>query len=532
MSVNTPNTPGTFISQPILEVDALSGNNTSSQIRAESPHLASVESLMSRGVENIPISTINSEIMNLKMALEKIINEISMFLNIGYVKADLSPTMEQAHYQVCQEALKLVSEENQVVEQFTGREPDYVSYSEYSFAQNHQSRACRSLIVEYESFVGRSAVGYNYDVKNILDLIMMEIMEINNFMQSTIGGEYDDEVEQKLCKEIYYWIKSYAEYTKQLARETLSLSEEIPQSEMDSVSQVQAAQFKAFFSIKVNSYNSEIKKVHGMLKRELADTCAMYYRNFLAPAVKSRSLVAYPLELSLLSTNMKNSAPILAKEVVSAASNVNGNLASLLADFKQRKMNAENRIVALLLLIREKRKYVSYVKQMEEKCGVKDDDVFVDVEDPYFDGVFDNVVQDTEKRETLNSSHKYFNDLNEDHHPQYMLKTGGVFLGDIQLGEGVKVAGLDLANHSHSGTDGSSSIRASSIDYFQDRENSSAFFLDGTENEATLSVDSYSPKIQIAGQPLVDASVTVSLQGDNLEQGRYSVNVTYVEIPD
>jgi len=249
--------------------------------------------------------------------------------------------------------------------------------------------------------------------------------------------------------------------------------------------------------------------------------------NFLSPAVKSRSLMAYPLELTLLSTGMKKNAPILSGEVVAASSTINGNLASLLADFKQRKINAEKRLMGLLAMIREKRKYVSYTMQMEEKCGKQSTRVFVDVPDSSFDVVFIESIIDVEKRETLNSSHKYFSDLGEDHHPQYLLRSGGDISGNITMAPDATIGGVNIPTHSHSGSDGSNRIKASSIDYSQDRQSVSEI----DPEKIFIEVDSFSQRITLAGDPLVDTTVSVKLdQGIDVDDDRYEIRITYTEL--
>jgi hypothetical protein len=223
---------------------------------------------------------------------------------------------------------------------------------------------------------------------------------------------------------------------------------------------------------------------------------------------------------------MKANAPILSEEVVAASSVINGNLASLLADFKQRKINTENRLMGLLAVVREKKKYVSYMMQMEEKCGRQKTMVFVDPSDVSFDAVFLGAGAYDEKRETLNSSHKHLSDLEEDHHPQYLLKSGGEIFGDIIMAPDATIAGVNIPQHSHSGSDGTARMRASYIDYSQDR--SSLKEID--PEKILIEVDSFFPKITLVGEPKVDATVSVKFDGEELEQNRYEIRITYTEI--
>jgi hypothetical protein len=262
----------------------------------------------------------------------------------------------------------------------------------------------------------------------------------------------------------------------------------------------------------------------------------MYYDNFLSPAIKSRSLVAYPLELSLLSSSMRTKSPNLAKEVVIAASSINGNLASLLADLRDKRINADKKISGVLAMIREKRRYISYTRQLKFVSGTKSERYFIDVPYDEYAGYFEQASVNNEKHETLNSSHKYFTDLLEDNHPQYLLRSGGVITGDITISEGSTIGGLDLANHSHSAADGSSPIRASSVDYSQDRIDKQ--FLENftdPDNPVSVSVDSYNPEILTGGVPVVDVIISASLgleSAKGIDNERFNMIVEYVELED
>ena len=209
--------------------------------------------------------------------LQKFMMELEDFFSITNVKASLTPSLQEAHYQVCDQAMGAK----------TTASPDHVSYEEYKYCLKSKTRACRLLLNEYDILVSKTAIGYNYDIMAIYECITEELIQLMNFMDKTIGEEYDDEVEQSLSKEIFYWAKSYKEYTQLFAKEILSISPEIPQAEMDSINKVQAAQFKAFFSIKVNSYNSETKK----LMRTTEERTGRHMRNVLREFFESSSKV-------------------------------------------------------------------------------------------------------------------------------------------------------------------------------------------------------------------------------------------------
>ena len=480
----------------------------------------------------IEIDNVLSEILSTRVSIKKVMQEIDVFLSNVYVDSLTSPTLDLAHNQVWNEVINKaniqIGDEIIVPKQ---NPEGYVSYQEYCYAKEHKCRGCRALTMEYEAYVGKTVVSYYYDIKTFLSYFIHELQCINKFITTAIGDEYNDETEKEIAKELYFWSKSLNEYTKLFAQEITSLPPKLSKSQMDYVSKIQASQFEAFFSFKINSYESEIKKLLGLVKREMVDTCDMYYSNFLTPALKARSMIAFPLEIDLLSTDMKNKVPELAQEVVIAASSINGNLASLFADLKQKRINLEKRIIGFLETVRLKRKYISFSNQFQNISGIRSASVFVDVESDQYSTHFEEAISFHEKNETLNSSHQYFNDLLENDHPQYLLRSGGIITGDIELKEGVKISGIDFANHSHSPADGSSIIKSSNIDYQSDRENDSAILQFSKSDEPiSISVDSYVQDILVGGIPVVDVLVSTSVNSDVEEKGRYDIIVSYIEL--
>lgn len=480
----------------------------------------------------IDLDNVISEIISTRVSIKKVMQEIDIFLSNVYIDPLTSPTLDSAHTQVWNEVVNKANMEigDEIV--LPKENPqNYISYREYTYAKEHRCRGCRTLTMEYEAYVGKTVASYYYDIKTFLSYFIHELQCINEFITTAIGDTYNDETEKAVAKELYFWSKSLNEYTKLFAQEITSLPPKLSKSQVDYVSKVQASQFEAFFSFKINSYESEIKKLLGLVKREMVDTCEMYYSNFLAPALKARSMIAFPLEIDLLSTDMKNKAPELAQEVVIAASSINGNLASLLADLKQKRINLEKRIIGFLETVRLKRKYISFSAQFQNISGLKSSPIFVDVDSDKYSTYFEEAISFHEKNETLNSSHQYFNDLLENDHPQYLLRSGGIITGDIELKDGVKISGIDFANHSHSPSDGSNAIKVSDIDYQTDRDSDTALVKFSKSNEpVSIDIDSYVQDILVGGVPVIDVLLSTSINSDTEEKGRYDIIVSYIEL--
>jgi len=538
MSINTPNTNLGTNSESLYSLNNnfdLTTNtfkDTENDLNSRYSEYYSENYFKATVSNSIEISSIINEIVQTRINIMKIMKEIDIFLSKVYVNPDTSPDLDTAHAQVWNEVVNKnntkVSEEISI----SNIPPaGYISYQEFCYAKEHKCRGCRALTMEYEAYVGKTELSYYYDIKTFLSYFIHELQCMNQFIINTIGDTYKDEAEKTIAKEFYFWTKSLKEYTKLFAQEITSLPPKLSKSEMDYVSKVQATQFEAFFSLKINSYESEIKKILGLVKKEMVDTCELYYNNFLAPALKSRSMISSPLEIDLLSSDMKNKAPALAKEVVIASSTINGNLASLMSDLRQKKVNIEKRIIGFLETVRLKRKYISFSRQFQLVSGYISPSIYTDVNEDNYSTIFEEVISFHEKNETLNSSHKYFNDLLEDDHPQYLLRSGGVVTGDIQLKDGVKIAGIDFANHSHSSGDGSIQIKISDIDYQTDRDSSTAIIpFSKSEEPISIEIDSYLQDILVGGVPVIDVLLSASINADTEENGRYDIIVSYVEL--
>lgn len=541
MTVNTPNTESyqdIFVTKAVPDSSHIGYFDDVKNPLGRYTNLMKGSDLKNSYQENISPQIVISEITDTSLILHKVIGEIDQFLSVTYVSSSVSPSLEEAHHHVWSEVVNKtntdIGEEIVIAKDVA---PDHISYSEYRYAKEHLCRGCRTLVIEYDSYVSKTVIGFYFTIRTILEFFMHEISCIREVVDDLIGDEYEDETEQKVAKEFYYWAISIKQYTKQLAKEITAIPPQLPESELDTLNKVEATQFEAFFSLKVNSYESETKKLLGLLKREMVDTCDMFYKNLLGPAMKSRSMIAYPLEIKLLSSAMRVKAPELAAEVVDAASAINGNIASLLADLNQKNINVDRRFNAIRDVMREQRRFISYIRQIQLRYAaairinpVYDNNIFVNVTEDEYSVYFEQAIVTNIRSQSFNSSHGYFNDLLEDHHPQYLLRSGGVITGDIEIAGTARIGGLDLANHSHNGSDGSNLIRASNIDYMQDREDAVLQALSVTDDFLTISVDSFVPDILTGGRPVVDVILSSDIDIQEEDPRKYSIQISYVEI--
>ena len=447
-------------------------------------------------------------------------------INNNLLQVNINPysniELERAHRAVWQDAVKHVENAKQM------QAPEYITYEQYSYASEHQCRSCRELVKQYDLTVNHTSFGHLFEIKKIISYLRNESIIIKNIATHQLGDGYKDESEGEIAKQLSDWSKEATHYTKQFAQEITSSPTSIPKTELDQISEKQAAQLQAFFSLKVNSYTSEISSISNSLKRDCVDTATVFYSNYLLPAVTFKSKVIEPLMLDFTTTNLARTCPTLVGEMVVASNAITGNLGSISSDFFERRAQMGKKMQALIQLVVLKRRYVNYITQLESKA-VQRVKTLVTTKDPEIEKykeIFSSIKIDSERRESLRSSHSQLDDLTEDAHPQYLRKDGGIITGDIHIASGVKIAGIDFANHNHSGVDGSNLISASSIDYVAAREE----FYNSTSSipYGNLNVTGFSQSLLTGGGVVFEATIEVDIEDDKLDA--YEFEILYNEI--
>jgi hypothetical protein len=119
-------------------------------------------------------------------------------------------------------------------------------------------------------------------------------------------------------------------------------------------------------------------------------------------------------------------------------------------------------------------------------------------------------------------------DLGEDNHPQYLLKTGGNISGDVSVDPNVTIDGVDLSTHSHTGYDGSTKIRSIDIDYSSVRDDFKINNFINARDILDIKIESFTPDILIGGVPVADAVVSINIPDDLKD--KYEFEIRYIEI--
>ena len=483
-------------------------------------------------VSQIPIGQVRSYVFDCDQIIKKLIQELDDNLLKVNINAYVSIDMENAHKAVWQDAQKYYNRQQDDENTFTTMEvksaPDFICYREYTYAQEHKCRACREFVKQYDIAISHTSFGHLISLKKILNYINNEVSTIKNIVIYYLGEEYKDETEGEIAKHLADWAKAVTHYTKQFAKEITTQPVSIPQSELDQVSKKQAAQFQAFFSIKINSMSSEINSILGLIKRDCVDLGDMFYNNYLVPAMTFKSKLIEPIMTDINTTSFARNAPMLTGEMIIASNAIIGNLGSVTTDLVEKRLNLGKRMRAYLDLLRLKRRYINYIIQLEDFAAQRTIALASPTADDVarYNDIFDQIYVDNSKRENLRSSHNDLDDLDGDAHPQYLRADGGIIKGDIIIQNGAKIDGVSLANHSHNFEDGSNPISASSIDYQSARQD----YYDNVDNKpySNLVLSGFESVQKIGGGHEYSATFEIEVDDDKIST--YDFEILYKEL--
>jgi len=448
-----------------------------------------------------------------------------------YIDLDL----EKCHYRIWEEASKKMNipdysrdaslpEDNSYI-LAKDNPPDYICFDEYLYAEKSQTTASRTFIREYADAISHSTFSYIFQLRKLLKYMFNEISCIKNSLLSDIGGVYDNESQQKIAVHYEGWAKKAIHYSNRISKTTGTKAEEIPQSELDSISKKQASKLQAFFAIRLNAVDSEIEDILESLKRDLVDNCDIFYQKFLSPAMRITKDISSPLLLDFQTTDLRQKSPTLAGEIAFASNVIQGNFISIEADYLERHASLTSKMEALFNLIIEKKKYAAYITQLASVASSKKK-VLKEIEKDVYSNLFKNVFVDSNPIMNFSSDHSLLDGLENDDHPQYLLKAGGNISGNITLNDGVTIDGIDLNLHAHTGSDGSQRIKSFDIDYDTARV---LYPEDYTKDPVSLTIERFIETIEDGGVPRFDAVVLIEVLDETLSSHQYELLYSEIE---
>jgi hypothetical protein len=403
--------------------------------------------------------------------------------------------------------------------------PSYICYDQVVFAEKINTSVSRKFLEEFYEAIAHSTFSYIFQFRKILIYLQSEIINIQKSLNNDFGETYENELQQKIAVHYDSSCKAAIHYSHRIAKIFLSRPGEIPAAELDQVTKEQTTKFQAFFAIKLNAVNTEIQDVLASLKRDLHDNSEIFYDRYLKPSLKFSSDISNPLELDYQTTSFGKKIPFLAEELVLASVLLKGNFTSVLADFIDRQNVILSKMDNLFRLIHEKRKYANYISQLS-KNGIEKPKILMTVTEDRYSKLFQRAAVSSTRNDIGASSHALLDDLDEDHHSQYLLRDGGNIIGDIQVADGITIDGVDLNKHAHNGTDGSAKISSLDIDYSQGRSESAEKNV--VQIPINIAISKFNVDI-VNRLPRCSAVINIEVDDDTIDSHQYEIIYTEVE---
>lgn len=472
---------------------------------------------------NIPLGVVRAKMKKTYDQIESVLDIYESMLENVYINPNIDPNLEETHIYLWKEINKNYPQN--IDEDLKNKFPLHISFKQYLYAEDHGCRICRKFVKEYDKTISHSMFVHFFDFRYYLKLLLHEAHCIKESLLYDFGTEYQDESQEQIAVVYFSWAKMAENHTRLIAEELSESKRELPSAEMDKISKKQAAQLQAFFSIRIAAYTETIDNLLFSAKKYLVDTCDVFYKKYVTPSLKFKAQVAAPLELDILTSRMSLDAPVISEEIATAVAAFRGNFGSILTDMVQRRNNIQEKFDKLFSFNRQRKKYIDYIDQLSEKASSRPN-IIVKVEEDEYSSIFDSIVIDPGVRTSLNSGHGDLDDLLEDHHPQYLLRSGGTIFGDITVEDGIKIDGVDISEHAHTGEDGSVRIKSTDIDYETPRDEIT-IMENADGNLLQVSVESFSSTIRDGGIPSTSASIMIEVPDELADT--YDFEISYME---
>ena len=360
-----------------------------------------------------------------------------------------------------------------------GAPKDYVTFSQQKTMNLRNTRGSNYVYKEYNNAV-RGAWGTTAaDVTTITGNIRAEAGRIKNFLDNYIIQESNDSSQQRAIELFQDWtvkaIESSGHFRYLIAAKDKA-QEYYPKSELDKTTPSQARNFQAVLQVQLNESAADTDKLQEDLGKHLGGNANLFYDSYLGPALKFRR------EISSTITQEPNDGK-MAREMHDASRTLDDNTVSMLSDLMKRNEIYATKAGRLAARINETDMRRKAIQDLASRGSMPINPfvphIQVSGELDYFEVEYEGWIDEIEEAATPNytnqayvtttsnrfkSPHNQLADREIDEaHPQYLLKDGGTITGDISVGDGVKIDGVGLAAHAHTGFDGTGLIDGLSI---------------------------------------------------------------------
>lgn len=457
--------------------------------------------------------------------------------NLGILKAESADTIREAEESLRSFNLNIDSDTSLEKAQQAewpatlGNTKNYVTYAQNKTMIQRVSRGSNYIHKEYNNAI-RGAWGTPAaDVAQFSSGIHSEAIRIENFLDDYISEVSNEQSQQRAIELLHDWtlkaIESSGQFRHILAAKD-QRQQRYTQSDLDKTTPAQAKQYQAILQVQLNQTASSVQEIQEDLSKHLGANAELYYDGYLGPALKFRRQISS-------SINSPSSSSKIVQEMHQASAVLDDNTQVLLADLMKRNQIFADKSIKLFARVGEGELRRKSIKDLAIKGKLPKNpfrDLLLDPEElEHFEIEYEGWINEIESQATPNYSNEAYatqpsNRFESPHsdlagrtdelaHPQYLLKDGGTITGNIFVEDGVKIDGVDVSAHAHTGNDGSFQINGSSITAgtlpttaFDNSDNS-----DGI---ADFRLVGYDTSVTIVGDTIYEA--TLAWEGDDGKQ--------------
>ncbi len=347
--------------------------------------------------------------------------------------------------------------------------PDYITFDEYKYLLSVSETVATKYVKSYYESSLRGPLGSTaLDYAIMARTINAEVRRIKAFVETYIGA-LDETAEFRTVELLQDWTETALSISAQLEKGLqVPNVQEIPRAELDKLNPELSAGYQALFQTKLNTNNDYVVTALNNLEKNWNTPSEVFYNKVLGPALLFQ--IKFANQLTDPNVIRSYDFPTLNAEVQGTVTGLAVNYTTALADQLRRNEIFSIYCRDALANLNKRDTYRHYFKQLATK-GVKLPNPFVNSStvDQATDvkqspNPLSQITNPTKDSTGTSPSHQDLADReNPLAHPQYLLKKGGTITGDINVADGVKIDGMELSTHKHTGQDGSAQISGSDI---------------------------------------------------------------------
>lgn len=344
--------------------------------------------------------------------------------------------------------------------------PESISFMEYIYNYSVSLATSSQYVNKYYENKVRGVNGTNaLDVAHIARIIYSEAKRIESFLNKYIG-DIDDPSEFRVLETLQDWTQNAKNLLSKF-RETFTTKRvaQIPAQEMAQLNEARAKEFQGLFQSKLNIINSSISDLISQTYKDWDLVADLFYDKILGPSLSFNLKVSRNINQIDAST-----APTLHAEAQMTTAGLRAQLEAALADQIKRNNLFYEYLDRIYKNLVQRDSYVYYIDQLSN-LGTK-------LSNSFITQTYEDTSTITNNRLLLgdqlaltydtNASSNHNNLTNRDDseaHPQYMLRTGDLLTGRLEIFGQLQLNGQDLTPIFGVGLAGDAVVRSASIDW-------------------------------------------------------------------